>query len=350
MPHRSSALPSRLRPRLRLRSRRRTHRTGCDGIDADTSSTVSGDGQGSVPINVAVLDTGIDVDHPDLNVVGGKDCSSAKGFDDADGHGTMVAGFIGALDNSIGRVGVAPSARLWSVRLIDRNGHYADRRLICALDFVAGTHADADPSNDIAVANMSLSGKNHDDADCATTKNAIHVALCGMIDSGVVPVAAAGNSSQDLALEFPGAWNEVLTVTAMADFDGEPGGLAAPIGPECRDEQDDTEAFFSNFATLPEDEAHTVSAPGVCIGSTYRDGLYAIGSGTSFATPLVAGTVALCISSGPCAGLTPAQVIDKVVADAAAYNLANPGYGFQGDPLRPVPGKYYGYLIRAGLY
>ena len=67
---------------------------------------------------------------------------------------------------------------------------------------------------------------------------------------------------------------------------------------------------------------------------------------------IVAGTVALCLASGEksCVGLTPAQIVKKIVADAAAYNTLNPGYGFTGDPLRPVEGKYYGYLIHAGSY
>jgi hypothetical protein len=59
---------------------------------------------------------------------------------------------------------------------------------------------------------------------------------------------------------------------------------------------------------------------------------------------------ALCIASGPCAGLTPAQIVQKLVSDAAAYNAANPGYGFGGDPLRPQTGHCYGYLARAALY
>ena len=86
--------------------------------------------------------------------------------------------------------------------------------------------------------------------------------------------------------------------------------------------------------------------------STFVGGLYARDSGTSFAAPLVAGTVALCIAAGPCAGLTPAQIVQKIVADAAAANAGakNAGYGFAGDPLRPVPGKSYGYLIRAAGY
>jgi subtilisin len=67
----------------------------------------------------------------------------------------------------------------------------------------------------------------------------------------------------------------------------------------------------------------------------------------------LAGTVALCLASGkkPCAGLTPGEIVAKIVADDRAYNLANPDYGFLGDPLHsPDPNKYYGFLIRAGLY
>jgi subtilisin len=84
---------------------------GIDRIDADRTSTRSGDGRGSVNINVAVLDTGIDIEHPDLNVVGGKDCTSGSGFDDPNAHGTHVAGTIAARDDDIGVVGVVPGAR-----------------------------------------------------------------------------------------------------------------------------------------------------------------------------------------------------------------------------------------------
>jgi subtilisin len=174
-------------------------------VDGDLSSTWSGDGRGRVPVNVAVLDGGIDVDHPDLNVVGGKDCFSSGSFDDRDGHGTMVAGLIGALDNSIGRVGAAPGARLWAVRVARPNGFVPNSKLLCGIEFVTATRTDSDPRNDIAVANLSLGG---------------------------------------------------------------------PVNER-------------------------------------RDG---------------------------------------DVADARAYNRANPGYGYDGDPLRPIAGRYYGWLIRAGLY
>jgi subtilisin len=117
-------------------------------------------------------------------------------------------------------------------------------------------------------------------------------------------------------------------------------------------EVDDTSATFSNWAVTSEDMGHTIAAPAACIASTDINSGYAVWSGTSFATPLVSGTVALCIYSGACAGMTPAQVISKIVTDARVYNEGRKGsgYGFQGDPLRPISGKYYGYLIRAALY
>lgn len=328
-------------------------------IGGDRSSTRSGDGKGSVPVNVAVIDSGIDIDHPDLNVVGGASCvNDSNGFDDPYGHGTLVAGSIGALDNAIDFVGIAPGARLWSVRVLKKNGDTTEAQWICGIDWVTSTRLDGDPANDIAVANMSIiggssSGHDADDGNCGRSNNdALHLAICRSVASGVTYVVAAGNDASDLRSHPPAAYDEVLTATAMSDTDGVPGGLGGP-DTRCGDSAgDDIAAEFSNFATLATDQAHTVAAPGVCVPSTYNDGALGHGSGTSFASPLTAGTVALCIYSGPCAGLTPAQIVRKIVADAAAYNAAkqNVGYGFQGDPLRPISGKYYGYLIRAGLY
>ena len=338
-------------------------------IDGDESSIRSGNGRGFVNVNVAVIDDGLDVNHPDLNVAGLQDCLRSDRqrpdpFGDARyWHGTMVGGFIGALDNSIGRVGVAPGARLWGVRSLDDAGIGFDSEIICGLDWVLSTRTDADPSNDIAVVNMSLGGvvgKDEDTGSCpASARDAFHIAHCSVVAAGVTIVAAAGNDAGDLHEQAPAAYDDVLTVTAMTDLDGRPGGLQPPTG-ECSSAlnahfpiADDTAAdSFSNFATLVEDRAHTVAAPGVCIASTYPGGLYSVQTGTSFASPLVAGTVALCIASGPCSGLTPRQVIQKIVSDAASYNSArkNAGYGFQGDPLRPISGKYFGYLIRAAQY
>jgi subtilisin len=192
--------------------------------------------------------------------------------------------------------------------------------------------------------------KGSDDSNCGhTKKDPIHQAICASTAAGVTYVVAAGNAATDFQNTSPAAYNEVLTATAMDDTDGEPGSLTPPSPSGCAQHTgDDVFASFSNFATLPADQAHTVAAPGVCDLSTAKGGLYATSSGTSDASPAIAGAVALCIANGPCAGLTPAQIVQKVVADAQAYNTTNPGYGFQGDPIRPVAGKYYGYLIRAG--
>jgi subtilisin family serine protease len=225
--------------------------------------------------------------------------------------------------------------------------------VICGIDWVTATRTDADPANDILVANMSLGSqnKNADDGNCGrSNKDALHLAICNSVAAGVSYVAGAGNSSSDLKDFEPAAFDELLTATAMADYDGQP-GASAPTG--CPGlGSDDSFATFSNFATLTADQRHTVAAPGVCVGSTELDGGYAINSGTSFASPFTTGTVAICLASGkkPCAGLTPSQIVQKITADAQAYNLNRRGYGFQGDPLRPVNGAYYGYLIRAGLY
>jgi subtilisin len=318
-------------------------------VDADTSSARSGDGTGTVNINVAVIDSGIDFTHPDLHVVGGVNCTEGKGFGDPYGHGTVVAGIIGAKDNDFGVVGVVPGANLYAVRVINKNGTGSTSSILCGIDWVTATRTDADPSNDIAVANMSIGGSGNDDGKCGHTKKAVHQAICSSIAAGVTYVVSAGNDSKDFQNTVPAAYDEVLTATAMADGDGQPGGLQEP---GCESGQaDDVAAFFSNYATLAADQVHTIAAPGVCDLSTYTGGIYAIGVGTSFASPVVAGTVALCIASGPCAGLTPAQIVQKIVSDATAYNAVNPGYGFTGDPQHnPDPNKYYGYLIRSGLY
>jgi subtilisin family serine protease len=317
--------------------------TGIDRIDADLSSTRSGDGAGSVPVNVAVIDTGIDLSHPDLGVVGGKDCTGSGSYGDGNGHGTHVAGTIGARDDGSGVVGVAPGARLWAVRVLDSTGSGSISSVICGIDWVTANA----PVHRIKIANMSLGGSGADDGNCGNTNgDAMHKAICGSTAKGVTYVAAAGNDGTDFRSDVPATYKEVLTVTAMADFDGRPGQAGAP---KCMDEYDDAYATFSNYAVLASDQSHTVAAPGVCIRSTYKGSAYATLSGTSMATPHVAGMVALCISAGACSG-TPAQIIARIRADAAAFNEAHVSYGFVGDPVEPLSGRYYGYLVRAGVY
>jgi subtilisin len=247
-----------------------------------------------VDVDVAILDTGIDVTQPDLNVVGGVDCTSGKGYADQNGHGTMVAGDVGAIDNEIGVVGPAPGARLWSVRVLNKQGVGAASKLLCGIDWVTA-HADV-----IDVANMSLAGKGRDDGNCGLSRNdPIHQAICGSVAAGVTYVAAAGNESVEAALSIPASYDEVITVSAFADSDGIPGGLG-PVT-SCVGDPDDTFSVFSNFGGDID-----LSAPGECITSVAMGGGYAFGSGTSFAAPRVAGAVALYLATHPSA--TPAQV------------------------------------------
>jgi subtilisin len=323
--------------------------TGIRRTGATISSTRSGDGVGSVNVAVAVIDSGIDVDHPDLNVVSGMNCSTGNSFDDGNGHGSHVAGTIGARDNGIGVVGIAPGAALWSVRVLDDRGSGTSSTVLCGIDFVdSRSPAHGGP---IRVANMSIGAEGTDDGSCGSVDDdAIHDAICRTAADGVLFVAAAGNANANLANQIPAAYDEVLTVTAVADFDGKSGGFGPPT---CRSDVDDTVADFSNFTVVGGgDEPHTIAGPGVCIKSAWKDGGYRKISGTSMATPHVTGMAALCIASGGCEGLTPGQIAQKLRTDAAARPLS---YGFVGDPARPIAGpggttRYYGHLAYAGGY
>ena len=301
---------------------------------------------------VAIVDTGI-MPRPDLNVVGGYDCANDLLGDllggrggktkDNNGHGTHVAGTVAAKDTGQGVVGVSPGTPLYAVRVFSSFGAGSMSNVICGLDWVATNAA----ANNIKVVNMSLGGEGTDDGKCGTTDNdAFHAAVCRLTAAGVTVVVAAGNSKEDLSKSVPANYDEVLAVTAMSDFDGKPGGLfASTTAASCAAKsQDDVAATFSNFAVPgAADAAHVIAAPGVCITSTWNDGKFKAISGTSMAAPHVAGLVARCIDSGPCAGMTPAQIIAKLQADAAARPAAE---GFLGDPHRPVDGKFYGHLAK----
>ena len=305
------------------------------------------DGQ-EIAVNTAVIDSGIDATHPDLNVVGGVDCSSGTAVEaipvDRNGHGTMVAGVLAAKNNTFGVIGTAYGAPLWSVRVMTDAGTISEAALLCAADWVVSTRTDANPQNDIQVANISIGGPGQDRGNCGNGVDALHKMICQGSAEGVAWTVAAGNAAADLANTIPATYDEVLTATAMADYDGRPGGKATPI---CSGgsvpSADDEFANFSNFATQPADIAHTVAGPGVCITSTYPGGLYNTAHGTSFSSPAVAGSVARCIYSGVCQG-DGSSVMKEFLAAVEAYNNDHSRFGFIGDPLRPASGKYYGYL------
>jgi subtilisin len=343
---------------------------GVDRIDAEPNDATANDGTGA---RVAVIDTGIDLDHPDLapNVVNGKntisttgtiysDCALGRGntgptsADDDNGHGTHVAGTIGAKNDGAGVVGVAPGAMLYAVKVLNAQGSGYVSDIICGINWVTSTRTDADPNNNIDVANMSLGGTGSDDGkSCAQTTNAYKKAICNSVGKEVNYVVSAGNDGSDLANKRPASFRDrddttgtskplVLTVTAITDYNGKPGGGAAAT---CRSGTDDTPASFSNYATNANNQAHTIAAPGVCIKSTWKAGAYNTISGTSMAAPHVAGTAAMCRARSQCTS-KPADILTKLRGDAQSQP-AHPTYGWNGAPGTE---DYYGYMAYAGGY
>lgn len=284
--------------------------TGIRRIGGLLSATAAIDGIDSrVDADVAILDGGIDTAHPDLNVAGAVSCIGPYS---ATGHGTHVAGTVGALDNDFGVVGVAAGARIWSVQVLDSRGNGTLASVICGVDWVAD-HADV-----IDVANMSLSALGSDDGACgATNADPLHMAICNSVDAGVTYVVAAGNAAIDASRVVPAAYDEVITVSALADWDGLPGGLAQPSCNRAHG-YDDALAVFSDFGADID-----IAAPGTCILSTWRSGRYEVGSGTSMSSPHVAGAAALYLATHPAASTAEVR--------GALIGLAEPG-PIAGDP------------------
>ncbi len=281
--------------------------TGVERISGLRSPIAKIDGVDErVDADVAIVDTGIDKTHPDLNVVGGINCSTSNpnAWWDSNSHGTHVAGTVGALDNGFGVVGVAPGVRLWAVRILDSAGNGLLSWYVCGLDWIASQHDPLDETRPLFEAvNMSVAKPGSDDHACGSVNGDIlHAAICRLVDSGVTVVAAAGNNSFNASRMVPAAYDEVITVSALADTDGQPGGLG---GHACYSwgsyDTDDTFADFSNYGADVD-----LIAPGKCIRSTLPGNRYGYLSGTSMAAPLVTGAVALFKASRPLA--TPSDV------------------------------------------
>jgi subtilisin family serine protease len=300
-------------------------------------------------VGVAVLDTGIDLANGDLAAVSGTNCvKPGTPAADDNGHGTHVAGIVAARNTGAGVVGVAPGTKLYAVKVLGPKGTGTLSQILCGINWVTANAA----ALNIRVANMSITSLGANDGACgAVNKDAEHKAICGSVGAGVTYVAAAGNNAGNVKNYVPAAYPEVLTVTAMTDTDGGADGTG-PAASCKKGEKDDSYATYSNYAVAASEQGHTIAAPGTCVVSDAPGGKTAVYYGTSQAAPHVAGAVALCLDdggiAGPCAGLSPADIVQRLRADAAgAATTAN---GFNGDPLRPVTGRFYGHVVAAGLY
>ena len=297
-----------------------------------------------VDANVAIIDTGVGpatgngtpidmLDQPpqgapELNIRGGVNCFDDPATKDVDehtlypdrwgdtyGHGTHVAGIIGARDNGVGTIGVAPGVKLWSLRVF-QGSYGSEAAVVCALDWAIATHSNATP--DIDVINMSLEGPRMDlREDCGTVLadpdgDPMQKSICNATAIGITVVAAAGNSDDNANLIAPGGFDQVITVGALSDFDGEGWGTG-PNG-QCSDyrrEVDDTYARYSNHG--PDVD---IVAPGTCVASTWygdpKGDAKVTLTGTSMAAPHVTGAVARYLAKPGNAG-TSASDMRKLV-------------------------------------
>jgi subtilisin family serine protease len=298
--------------------------TGVSRVAAPSSSVANINGADDrVDADVAIVDTGI-WRHHDLNVAGGYNCSSTNrsAWSDPHGHGTHVAGTVGAKDNTVGVVGVAPGVRLWAVRILNSSGSGLLSWYVCGLDWILAQRDPNDPARPLIEAvNMSVAKSGRDATDCGVSiRDILHQAICRLYNSGITVVAAAANERTSAARYVPAAYNQVITVSALADTDGRPGGLG---GRRCYSwggyDRDETFADFSNYGSDID-----IIAPGKCILSTKPGPSYGYSSGTSMAAPAVTGAVALYKASRPLA--TPAEV-----REALRY-LGNFGWFTSSDP------------------
>jgi subtilisin family serine protease len=265
-----------------------------NGQGTNTSS-ISADGRLPVDVDIAILDTGVSLTHPDLNVY--RNASFVDGVtsgNDDQGHGSHVAGIAAAKDNSIGVVGIAPGARIWAIKICDKFGECKISDEIKGLEY-ATQHAD-----EIDVLNVSIENPN---------SPALNNAIREAVNAGITVIVAAGNNGSNAASSSPANSPDVLSVSAIGDSDGQCGSEGPALQGSSGSVDDDSFAFFSNFGPNVK-----LAAPGVNVFSTYNGSSYAVDSGTSMAAPHVTGAAALYKAQFPDA--TPEEVISNITSSS----------------------------------
>jgi len=313
---------------------------GIKRIGASTNPAIDIDAIDDVRVDadVAIIDTGIDFTHPDLNVVGRENCvppsegesewNTKQCVDnagvDGDGHGTHVAGTVGAIDNDFGVVGVAPGARLWAIRVLNNEGSGYDPWIIAGIEWVVAH------SSQIEVANMSLGRVGR--------SQPIEDAINAAVNAGVVVVVAAGNDALNALRTSPANVPAAITVSAIVDTDGIPGGK----GPNCQG-KDDSLAKGVNWGSN-RGSAVDVAAPGACVYSTLPVGGSKYGSsygslnGTSMATPHVAGAAAVLASKANPATRSDVEGIRKQLVGGGSLDWNDTSEDGSYEPLVYIGG------------
>jgi subtilisin family serine protease len=249
-------------------------------------------------VGVAIVDTGIDFTHPDLNVVATACFTAFSSCADDEGHGTHVSGIVAAMNNTRDVVGVAPDATLFAVKVLDSAGSGSDSGVIAGLDWVAANASSSTPP--IRVVNMSLGGP-------ATSDDSLfHAAVKSLYDSGISVVVAAGNdSSQEVSQMVPAGFPEVMAVASTSALTGQRGCFAQVVA--------DAASYFTTDGRYDPTTGVgvTISAPGenkedISGCWIFADGILstAMGggttqmAGTSMSSPHVAGVAALMYQTG----------------------------------------------------
>ncbi len=294
-----------------------------EGVRRIGAAPIANLGVTGAGIGIAIVDSGIDLNHVDLNV--SSTCFDAFGGDcrDDSGHGTHVAGAIAAKRNGAGVVGVAPGATVYAVKVLDAEAGGSDSGLLAGLDWIL-TNADR-VSPKIRIANLSLGRPGNIDDNAA-----LRASINALINAGIVVIVSAGNDP-DLAAtaQVPAAFPEVITVASTTAVPGSNScsKLGAPIAA-------DTVSFFSSYSVLTGSSGVDIAAPGsrqenvdsacivepVGILSLFPSDSLAEMSGTSMAAPLVSGVAALLLERNP--GLSVDAVTSAIVSGATNKTTA----------------------------
>jgi subtilisin family serine protease len=319
-------------PDRRIEATSQTTSTGLRRIYAPERADLDIDEIDDMRVNadVAIIDSGVDYTHPDLNVVSRTDCIDGEGGcidgtgTDKFGHGTHVAGIVGALDNEFGSVGTAPGVRIWAVKVLGDNNFGTASSVLDGIDWVTA-HA-----SEIEVANMSLGARG--------TYLPYEEAIDASMEAGVVYTISAGNEAEDANNFTPANVPGVITVSALSDYDGKPDGLTKQ---NCESTQprgkDDNLAAYSNWGSVID-----VAAPGTCIYSTFPTTGSVLGSnygtisGTSMAAPFVAGAAAIMAGESNPNSMKDVEAIRQRIVDEGSLNWTDESDDGVQEPLLDV--------------